>query len=117
MWIFTVFGFFSIVEDFTDPETMVVRSRVRADLVAFQRRVKARIGVAGKIAHTPERDYPYRLRVSRAAFAKVLQDVALDDTKGVRNFKSAVAKAQGHERAEVYHHVWSDLLDLQRLKK
>lgn len=107
MWVFTEFGFFSIVAHRDKPGHLLVRSRCEADVRALATKLKPR----PRVTRTPKADYLFRVTVPRAALGELLQattaDIAYD------NFKSAVARAQGPERAHLYHDVWRALLPLQ----
>lgn len=108
MWVFTSFGFFSVVQHRARPDHVLVRARDRADLVALVKRV-------GKpkpaIRHTPAADYPYRLELAKGRFASFMSSIALE--LDYPNFKGAVAERQGYERAAVYHDVWAKLRSIE----
>lgn len=120
MWIFTQFGFLSIVraqerdlnavyEDLTKTEDeFVIRARIQADL----RELMKEVGFARPVLEFKHRDYPYRIFVS----ADVLQDIMLWTTRTVtyENFKSQVKRRQGHGRAQLYGKVWSVMNDSER---
>jgi hypothetical protein len=109
MWVLTPFGFFSIVAHWDAPEVLVVRSRVRSDLVAFAKRAgKPR----PKVRTTPANDYPFRLELERGRFAELLRTFVLDDLT-YPNFKSEVGKRQGFARAHAYHEVWETLRGIE----
>jgi hypothetical protein len=100
MWLNLVEGFFSVVQA-DDPTKVVVRARVRGDLVALKRWVPK----LGRIHATPTRDYPFRCVVSKAEFA---QGLATAVTEGLTygNYKSAV-HARSPERAALLAQAWS----------
>jgi hypothetical protein len=104
MWLFTPFGFFSVVQHRLDENMLLVRARARVDLM----NLLARADVRTPIQHTPERDYPYRVTLSREVVAEFLIDFV---TTGIdyENFKAEVAKTQGFDRTTTYHHVWDDV--------
>ena len=114
MWLFLPWGYFSIVSKPDDtPDTLTVRTRVRADLARFAIE-------AEKLGHAPvdpairvnvATDYPYRLRFTRLAVAAVLTDYVR--TTEVGNFKDAVKSVLGFARACAYGRVWSALYDLE----
>jgi hypothetical protein len=106
VWIFTEFGFFSIVAHRTKPETVLVRGRCEKDVQEFQRRAGIR---AEKVFEDWGADYPYRLELPKVAAAKVLMDATL--SLNYDNFKNRVARAQGWERSNTYHDVWAVLAD------
>ncbi|MEY8689598.1 MAG: hypothetical protein AB9M53_06930 [Leptothrix sp. (in: b-proteobacteria)] len=110
MWLITPIGFFSIVQKPGDAEagTLTVRARVRADLEALRSQFLPELG---GITESRNTDYRFRASAPREA-------VALAAANQVRqldysNFKSEVARQQGHARAARYHDVWATLLPLQ----
>lgn len=109
MWLVTARGFYSVVADTTDPagERLLIRARVRSDLEALRGLLPAL-----EIEETPDRDYRFRARASKRAFAGVVFNLVAE--VDYPNFKNAVAARQGRERAHVYSGVWADLFELQR---
>lgn len=108
MWVFTPFGFFSVVRHRQRPDNVLVRARVRADLVALGKRLLGRVP---PIRRTPNADYPYRLEVSKARLGEFMRSTVLD--LDYPNFKSEVARRQGLARAHAYHEVWSSLMSIE----
>ncbi len=108
MWVFTPFGFFSIVAHRDRPGHLLVRSRDQRDLEALADRLRPR----PQVEHTPDADYAWRLVATRSAIGKLLAATA--ETLDYWNFKAEVERQQGYARAELYHQVWADLLPLQR---
>jgi hypothetical protein len=108
MWVFTLLGFFSIVAHRDRPGYVLVRARVRADLIALVRLLPL---PRPKVQRTPHADYLFRAVVNKEAMAGVLATL----TEGIDydNFKTAVAEVQGVPRAKVYQEVWQSLLTLQ----
>lgn len=111
MWLMTTQGFYSAVEHRGKKDTILVRARVRGDLERLKKQLPA-AKVKGRIYRDDTADYPFRLDLSRAEFGTVL--LGLEDDIDYANFKSAVAKKQGHRRAGVYHRIWSVLCDLEQ---
>lgn len=111
MWLFTTSGFYSIVEKPWDrgTGTLTVRARVDADLDRLRDSVLPELGPT---VEDGDADYRFRAQAPRDAVARAAQQVVTD--LHYDNFKSAVAKAQGHGRAHVYHDVWEAALQLQR---
>lgn len=108
MWIFSKFGFYSVVQDFNSKELLHIRARVSGDL----ERLLSAGGVATSVTETPDADYRYRAAVSRADFEQLL--VKLGDAVDYPNFKSAVAKhADQAEKLDAYHEVWRTMRGLQ----
>jgi len=107
MWLFTTFGFFSIVEKEAG-DVLTVRARVRKDLDRLRERYLPTLSPTEANTGT---DYPYRATASRSAVADAMSRVAED----IRypNFKDAVADELGPPRAHLYHSVWSVLYDAE----
>lgn len=105
----TTFGFFSLVQNRFDPATLVVRGRVRSDLVRFVRRAKVDVPVL----ETTAADYRYRVILDRKTVGKVLarESRRLDYI----NFKDRVDEVQGAARHDIYSQVWSILRSLNQL--
>jgi hypothetical protein len=103
MWILTTFGFFSVVESRYDPTTLMVRGRVRDDLVKFVRRAK----VAADVIETKAADYRYRVILDRKVVARVIYRAL--KSIDYANFKSRVEEQQGVARHDVYMDVWANL--------
>lgn len=114
MWLFTTFGFFSIVKKYGDPSTgsgqatLTVRVRVAADLDHLRTLVPE---LSGTIS-TPDQDYPYRATVSAGDLAiglgEFIQEIDYD------NFKAEVARRRGHRRAGMYGAIWFGLQALEQ---
>lgn len=102
MWLFTPFGFFSIVQKPGDTH-LTIRARAAADLD----NLRTRVPDLSETVHTPKADYPYRATVSAVSLAIGLGDfiTAID----YDNFKAEVASRQGHSRANLYGTVWATL--------
>lgn len=64
MWTFTEDGFFSTVVDRDDPTVLAVRSRDAWSIKHFCDAVG--LDFRASFVETPERDYPYRVRVRQA---------------------------------------------------
>lgn len=110
MWVFTTFGFFSIVAHRTRPMDVLIRARDRSDLRALVKRLPK---PHPRIHDTPGADYAFRAIVPRDAIGTRLNETAAD--LNYDNFKNAVSKEQGPRRAHLYHDVWEALLPLQRV--
>jgi hypothetical protein len=107
MWILFDGGFVSIVHKDCPPGSLLVRARVRKDLVAFI--TMGRPGPMPKIVRLPEADYRFRAVVPRPIVKRSLAAIA--DAVDYPNFKDRVHESQGIERARVYSNVWSDLYE------
>lgn len=107
MWMFTKFGFYSVVQK-PGEDCLTVRARVREDLDRLRSRGLPDLGETLDNAGT---DYPYRAHVSHEAFGEALKNIALQ--LDYSNFKNALNRELGARRADVCHNVWSELLELE----
>ena len=101
MWLFSKHGFFSAIEHFENADVIHVRARFKGDL----ERLCAAYGLAPKVTHTPENDYPYRMDFPRAQWVKIVAGEA--ESIDYYNFKNAVH--DGTPRDGAYLNVWSAL--------
>lgn len=101
MWIFTSSGFVSAVQDWNDNNLVLVRARDHSSLEPLA------VAASVEIATTPDADYPYRVSVTKDAFATwvSVQAAAID----YPNFKSEVAVSRGAVFARVLGKVWDVL--------
>ena len=61
MWVMTTRGFYSVVQDDDDSNTVLVRARVREDLDSL-----AKIVPSLEPWHDPVADYDWRARIDRS---------------------------------------------------
>ncbi len=110
MWLITPVGFFSIVQKPGDKQndTLTVRSRIRSDLAALRQHYLPGLG---PIQESQDTDYRFRAVAPRAEVSAAMARMV--DGLDYSNFKSEVAKKQGHKRASLYHQVWNVLYQLQ----
>ena len=110
MWLITPIGFFSIVQkpDDKQKDTLTVRSRVRSDLVALKQHFLPGLGW---IQESLDTDYRFRAVAPKSEVSAAMSRMV--DGLDYSNFKSEVAKKQGHKRASLYHQVWDVLYPLQ----
>jgi hypothetical protein len=106
MWLLTTRGFYSAVAARDEPDTMIVRARVRLDLEALS----PLVGDAPILEHAGS-DYAYRVRVPRDTWSSAVD--ALTREIDYPNFKDAVRARQGYDRARLYQTIWSTLYSLQ----
>ncbi len=108
MWLFTDEGFFSAVAHRDVENALMVRARVRADLVNLTKR----LGVSeDEISDVFPSDYPYRLVVPRVLFVEMISDMLLN--LDYDNFKNVVTQKQGRARHDLYMKVWSTMADAE----
>lgn len=125
MWIFTRYGFFSVVcarhnqgevGRPVDPDRVMIRARDKDHL----RRLQARFPVIAdaQIQVSPHADYAFRLFAPKNDWATVIGQIALE--LDYDNFKAEVDRYQneaGVDYAEALHDVWSVMNDLQRRRR
>jgi hypothetical protein len=122
MWLFTKYGFFSVVcarqgegahGQPVDPKRMMVRARVREHLEALREKFPELLGDCD-IKEFVSTDYAFRLFVEKSAWSEVAEHLAAEIDYD--NFKSAVGRHQGRKGAAYehsLHEVWSVMNRLQ----
>lgn len=110
MWLQTTDGFFSVVEHRDNDELVLIRARTREDLENLTR-YDAEGFDDEHIIEDLAADYQWRLIAPRAAWLEVL--TKLTNEIDYDNFKDAVKKKQGPERASLYMSIWTVLRRLQ----
>ena len=104
MWLFTTIGFFSVVAHRDDPRTILIRARVREDLLALRR------------YHLPDleivegSEYPYEALASRDEWEHAAQQLAQDvdyfDDEAMQRLQSAAnGNSSRSEPADSEHHL------------
>jgi len=123
MWIFTKYGFFSVVcarqgdGEYGQPvdlDRVMVRARVRQHLEKLQEEFDDLLGES-EIHDSPHADYAFRLFAPKSVWLEVL--ARLGDGIDYDNFKSEVARnlgAAGAAYEHSLHRVWSVMHKLQR---
>lgn len=123
MWIFTKYGFFSVVcaragtggkHEPADPNRFMVRARVRKHLEALVTRFSELLEGC-TILEATDTDYAFRLFVSKTNWTRIAAE--LSDEIDYDNFKSAVARHQGpagRAYESSLHDVWSVMHELQK---
>jgi len=111
MWLYTRQGFYSVVEHFKKPDTLVVRARLREDIKRFNLFCKrvARLKKVKRYKRTPKADYRYRVEISREDFMTVMTMLIWDLT--YHNFKGEVHG--NRDRDNAYMECWSAMYGLQ----
>lgn len=110
MWFYTIYGMFSV--SCSSGELFAVRARNRAHLVNLQRRFPSL--KACHIQQSAERDYRYRMFVSREHWVETVAKLAAEQTWD--NFKDKAAAFSGADKEYVnlLHQVWSNTAAYQR---
>jgi hypothetical protein len=113
MWVFTLDGFFSVVQKDWDKDTDIVqvRGRNKGDLERFVQRMN----LHEKLIETPEADYHFRVITTRQVWGKYLDQMARSISYD--NFKHEVEVQDGVSRADIYLRVWGELRKLKKLGK
>jgi hypothetical protein len=118
VWLFTRYGFYSIAcasqaNGSLDPRTVMIRARRVAHLCNLQKRFPALADE--KIVTLPNRDYRFRLIVSKEVWAGTLAELGREQEWS--NFKNEVTRYQGAgdpEYLHALHEVWSKMYRLQQ---
>ncbi|TVP43073.1 MAG: hypothetical protein EA341_18780 [Mongoliibacter sp.] len=98
MWIASTNGFISIVQHWDKPDTLLVRARVRKDLLSIFSELR--------IIEIPNADYRFRVLVSKNEFAELMfnQVMGID----YPNFKNRIATSDSQkDKLDIYHQIWS----------
>jgi hypothetical protein len=100
MWVFSKDGFYSMVEDRDDPDTLIVRSRVEGDIEA--------LWPDAEVIHTPDGDYAYRAALSRQEVAAAIAKEVLEISYS--NYKDHITDKR---RSPFYIQVWETMWRMQ----
>lgn len=104
MWLYTVDGFCSVVENWNDPEQLMIRAQVREDLEQLAARVQ-RPELVEEIRDDIGTDYAFRIFVDREIWTDYL--MAAGRALNYDNFKNAALAGQhATARSSAYHDVW-----------
>lgn len=108
MWLFTVHGFYSIVQK--APGEWHVRARVKRDLDNLKKLTRLRISVEQSYAGS---DYPWRMIVGKKAKDIIIQ--ALGDDIEYGNFKGEVGRRPDQaDKLPALHEIWAIMAAHQR---
>lgn len=107
MWMFTRYGFMSVVQDKRDPTLLQVRFRAEEHADAFLESCRPINPKWGHVIATPLADYPFRIVMPRNRFSTWMGAHAIDGID-YTNFKDAM-KELGHGRMmlSLLHDVWA----------
>jgi len=100
VWIYTVSGFYSIVEDRDDPDLLLVRARVKGDI--------QRLWPQAEVAFTPDHDYAYRCLLPRRIVGHAVSEAI--KKVGYHSYKDAV---RDKRRSIDYLKVWTAMVEMQ----
>jgi hypothetical protein len=111
MWVFTRYGFFSVVcaknlsAGGLDKSHLMIRARSAAHLKTLKDRFSKQLAGC-EISVAKDTDYPCRLIVARDTWTEISRLLADEIDYG--NFKSEVARHKGNDNyEESLHKVWS----------
>ena len=101
MWVFTIYGFYSIAcagkpDGTLDPDMVMVRARRKDHLQNLQKRCPEL--ASSQIISPPNRDYGYRLIVPKSVWVAALREMT--EEQKWDNFKSEVRKRMGLDGAD-----------------
>lgn len=108
MWLFTVHGFYSIVQK--EADKWHVRARSKRDLENLKKLAGCRV----KIEQSwPGSDYPWRMIVNGTTKLRIMQ--ALGSDIKYTNFKSEVGRRPDQAgKLPAYHEIWAIMAAHQR---
>lgn len=108
MWLFTVHGFYSIVNK--RPGEWHVRAREKQDLDNLKKLTGLRIAVQESY---PGSDYPWRMLVGKRGREIIIK--ALGDDINYGNFKGEVGRRSDQAaKLPAYHEIWAIMAAHQR---
>jgi hypothetical protein len=101
MWLFTVHGFYSIVQK--GPAEWHVRAREKQDLDNLKKLTRLRIKVQESY---PGSDYAWRMLVGKRGIGLIFEALGQDITYG--NFKGEVGRRRDQAaKLPAYHEIWA----------
>jgi hypothetical protein len=113
MWIFSKYGFFSIVKD-EQSEMFKVRSRVRKDLENLQEHIQDIQGLS--IHEHLKADYHYRLFIDNQQLGTLMK--VLFESITYPNFKDQILQLGDQEdKLDSYHEIWEVMWNYQNRPK
>ena len=113
MWLYTVQGFFSIVQKPPcKKDELLVRVRCRDDIEKLEKLLREKYKFSEKVIESPKSDYAYRMVVPREIMASFMASQALELDYG--NFKNTVS-SKDHLRHEVYMKCWEAMYQWQEM--
>jgi len=119
MWLFTQYGFYSVVcardlagnPTHIDSDTFMVRARCRQHLESLKERFSQL--AASEITDTSNTDYRFRIVVAKTVWADVAQEMAAEIDYS--NFKERAERRSHDDRyVDALHAVWGVMERLQR---
>lgn len=112
MWVFTNFGFYSVVQHNKKPNNFLIRARSKDDLIRLILSYGEILNLSAKdIIVNDSADYRYRVEVDKSAWSNVISKISEDID--YYNFKDSVKDNLGSYRANLCHQVWDVMYELQ----
>ena len=99
MWLYTKYGFFSIVQHKDDPRKLLIRARFKEDIQQLAEIIEDATHKPAEWQETPNADYRYRTTLDRTVF----EAIALWMVQSIdyTNFKNAVHGNPVRDRAYI----------------
>jgi acetyl-CoA carboxylase beta subunit len=110
MWLFTKYGFYSIVQDEKDKSIFKVRARKKADLQELQSNVPE---VSDCSIHQDlKADYRFRIFINSNQFQSLM--LHLSNSLDYNNFKDSIYRNESQkDKLDCYHQVWDVMYEYQ----
>lgn len=117
MWLFTRYGFFSVVQHKNNPDLVIVRARERRDIKWLENFInEARADIPSHlmatVQETANSDYRFRIVATREEYQDLLKH--LGDELDYTNFKDTVHGDPVRDNA--YTEVWQTMRNFQATK-
>lgn len=116
MWLFTRYGFFSVVQHKNNPDLVVIRARERGDIewaANFVNEGRLPIDIPDcQVEGTPLNDYRFRIIVERDEFQDLLDHLA--EEMNYVNFRDTINGDPVRDNA--YTEVWQTMRNFQATK-
>lgn len=110
MWLFTKYGFYSIVQDENDKSIYKVRARKKTDLQELQRNV-TEIS-EGAIQQDNRADYRFRIFINQQQLQAIMN--CLSNSLDYSNFKDSIYRNKSQkDKLDSYHQVWGVMYEYQ----
>lgn len=112
MWLFTKFGFFSVVIDQKNKDVYKVRARKRNDLEQLKFGIRS---LSKCTVHEDKRaDYHFRIFVNKGQLKEIMD--VLSDTLDYPNFKDMISESDNqNDKLDSYHQVWEVMYEYQEM--
>lgn len=113
MWVFTIDGFFSVVQDKNKPNSVMIKARNRAHLERFVAWVEAGWNYELEIIENQDWDFIVRVSCTKTIWAQYLERRTMEMTY-TGNVKGAVMEATDPELGNVMFDIWELMVAYQR---